>query len=45
MILEKLKLTTTRLSPSFSKLAMTKATNSTLNQKMKKQKVKRFLLT
>ena len=40
--LEKLKLTTTRLSPSFSKLAMTKATNSTLNQKMKNRRSNGF---
>ena len=40
MILEKLKLTTTRLSHSFSKLTTTKAINSILNQKMRKQRDK-----
>ena len=39
-----LKLTTTRLSHSFSKLTTTKAINSILNQKMKKQRDKQFLL-
>ena len=44
MTLESLKLTTTRLSHSFSKLTTTKAINSILNQKMKKQRDKQFLL-
>ena len=38
MTLESLKLTTTRLSHSFSKLTTTKAINSILNQKNEKQK-------